>query len=439
MRAKLNKTELGRLERQGKLAPQGAPFDVRDTELKGLLLRVQPTGKRTWFYQYRTPQGRQTRLKLGDHPGLSPDGARGIAMERATEAAAGVDLVGRKRNAVAETKRLRLSTLRAFLDGRYKPWAQAHLKSWKMQIERIESDFADWLDKPMHEMVPFAIEGLRQRWKREGLSPKSINRDIQRLQSVLSRAVDWGVLDRHPFEGLKPLKTDKTGRVRYLSPKEEQSLRDALIAREWRICTRRATANKWRSIRGRELLPALTGDYVDYLRPMVLLALNTGLRRGEIFGLTWGRLDLTGKMLTVIASSTKSGQTRNVPLNTEALDVLNAWKQRNTQTGAADFVFTHKGKALRSVNFSWPTTTEAAGLIDFHFHDLRHHFASRLVMAGVDLNTVRELLGHSEIKMTLRYAHLAPDGLARAVQMIAATARSDSAQPRTSQPFVKSA
>jgi len=75
---------------------------------------------------------------------------------------------------------------------------------------------------------------------------------------------------------------------------------------------------------------------------------------------------------------------------------------------------------MTNINKSWDGLVDAAKLSDFRFHDLRHHFASRLVMAGVDLNTVRELLGHADIGMTLRYAHLAPAKLAAAVAMLAA-------------------
>jgi hypothetical protein len=97
------------------------------------------------------------------------------------------------------------------------------------------------------------------KWKREGLNPKSINRDVQRLQSVIRKAVDWGIIEQHPFAGaLKPLRTDKSGRVRFLlASDEETALRNALAAREARIRKARATANEWRAARGNPLLPEL--------------------------------------------------------------------------------------------------------------------------------------------------------------------------------------
>jgi integrase len=419
MRAKLTKTEIGRLEREGKLDPKGAFLEVRDSALKGLLLRVRPSGQRAWFYQYRTAEGQQTRIKLGDFEALSPDGARSLAARRSTEVAQGSNPVAAKRAAKAAGERAKLATLRTFVEKRYEPWALAHLRSGKFQLARLKSDFASHLDRPMHEFHPFLVEGLRQKWKREGLNPKSINRDVQRLQSVIRKAVDWGVIEQHPFAGaLKPLRTDKSGRVRFLALDEETSLRNALEAREARIRKARATANTWRAVRKKPLLPELDSHYADYLRPMALLALNTGLRRGELLGLKWSDVNLDVKVLTVTAATAKSGQTRRLPLNSEALAVLTSWRAQNRDSAPEVRVFTKRGAPLLSVDAAWNNVTKAAALVDFHFHDLRHSFASKLVQAGVDLNSVRELLGHSEIAMTLRYSHLAPLGLATAVAKI---------------------
>ena len=420
MRAKLTKTTA---EDQ---KPATTAYDVRDTAIAGFLLRVQPKslkspqGRKAWFYQYRTPQGKQTRIKLGDFPGLSADAARSIAMERATEVGKGIDLVARKRAEKEEGARARQRTLRAFLDNRYEPWAKAHLKSAVFQLARLRSDFASWLERPMYELNLFAIEGMRQRWKKAGAQPRSINRDIQRLQSVLSRAVEWHVLEKHPIAGLKPLKADKTGRVRFLTGDEEAALRTALSGREEKLRQARSRFNAWRIARGKKPLPDREGDLLDHLRPLVQVALNTGLRRGELLGLTWGAVDFPGKMLTVTAATAKSGHTRRVPLNREALDTLTAWHERQGKPKGEVLVFPgQEGERMTRVDTSWASLMKAAGLKNFRLHDCRHHFASKLVQAGVDLYTVKELLGHSEIAMTERYSHLAPDNLRAAVEKVA--------------------
>jgi len=101
-------------------------------------------------------------------------------------------------------------------------------------------------------------------------------------------------------------------------------------------------------------------------------------------------------------------------LNAISLKVLNDWRQQTSGNGLV-FINSKTGKMFDNVNKAWDGILTAAGIENFRWHDMRHHFASKLVMKGVDLNTVRELLGHSAIKMTLRYAHLAPEHKANAV------------------------
>jgi integrase len=145
---------------------------------------------------------------------------------------------------------------------------------------------------------------------------------------------------------------------------------------------------------------------------MVLLSMNTGMRRGELRKIQWTDVDFDKAILTIRGGYAKSGQTRYVPLNVQALDVLRRWKAQSEETGAVFWV-------LR-VDKSWKAILKRAKIEEFRWHDLRHHFASRLVQRGVDLNTVRELLGHADISMTLRYSHLAPEHKAEAVAKLAA-------------------
>ena len=149
---------------------------------------------------------------------------------------------------------------------------------------------------------------------------------------------------------------------------------------------------------------------------MVVLSLNTGLRRGEVFSLTWHCVNFQTKTLTVEGVTAKSGQTRHIPLNAEALNVLRQWRN---QTKAEGLVFPGKhGNRLDNVRKSWAGLLKNASITGFRWHDLRHDFASKLVMAGVPLNTVRDLLGHADLATTLRYAHFAPDYRAQAVGML---------------------
>ena len=201
--------------------------------------------------------------------------------------------------------------------------------------------------------------------------------------------------------------------VHYLSPGRDPRLTSVLIPRDEPAVQARLPGTTWRALRELPPLPLIpVGGYMDHLTPVVLLAMNTGLRRGELLSLTWADVDLGAKMLTVRAERAKSGRQRHVPLNAEALDVLLRWRG---QCGDQPVVF-----QPNDVKTAWVKLLAKAKISNCRFHDLRHHFASRLVTRVVDLNTVRELLGHADIKMTLRYAHLAPDHLAAAVERLGA-------------------
>jgi integrase len=166
-------------------------------------------------------------------------------------------------------------------------------------------------------------------------------------------------------------------------------------------------------------LPEREGELLDHLKPLVLVALNTGLRRGELLGLTWDAVNFSGKILTVTAATAKSGHTRRVPTNREALEILTAWHERQGKPKGDALVFPgHEGERMKRIDTSWESLMKAARLKNFRLHDCRHHFASKLVQAGVDLYTVKELLGHSEIAMTQKYSHLAPDNLRAAVEKV---------------------
>jgi integrase len=398
------------------MTPKEKPYDVRDTEVRGFLVRVEASGAKSFFLDYRL-DGKRNRYRLGVYPNLSPDGARSVARTIAGDVARGIDPQARRKADREQTERDRHSTLRAFLDGRYEPWAKTNLKSADFQLARIRSDFAEQLDQPLQTFNDLFVEGIRHRWKKDGLKPRSINRDIQRLQSVLSRATDWGVLDSHPLQELKPLKADKTGRVRFLTPEEDAALRKALADREDGLRQARVRFNAWRIARGMKPLPERDGELLDHLRPLTVLALNTGLRRGELLGLKWGAVNFSAKLLTVVAETAKSGHTRRVPLNTEAFSVLTAWHERRGKPSNDALVFPGPtGKRMTRIDTSWESLMKLAEIGNFRLHDCRHHFASKLVQGGVDLYTVKELLGHSEIAMTERYAHLAPDNLRVAVE-----------------------
>jgi integrase len=392
---------------------------IADTTVVGFELRIRPSGAKVWGYRYRNAQGGQRRVVLGRFPGLTVDEARQLAIQAAGDVSRGTDVQAKKRAARVDGIRAKRNTLGRFMTSKYEPWARSHLRSAAFQIARIKCDFADWFDKPLADLNTWLIEGWRKRRLEAGNKPITINRNLQRLQSVLSKAVLWKVVERHPFAGMKPLKSDRSGRVRYLAVDEETRLREAMVVLETERRQARDRFNDWKKVRGQEMLPPRAEEFVSHVRPMVLIAMNTGLRRGELFNLRWTDLDLQTKWLTVVGATSKNGQTRRIPLNDEAHEVLTEWHNQAGVVTRDVFVFPgQEGGRLTDIHKAWGTLVEKAGITNFRFHDLRHHFASRLVQSGVDLNTVRELLGHADIAMVLRYAHLSPGSLATAVEKL---------------------
>ena len=398
------------------LKPKSHAYDVRDAEIKGLLVRVRPTGNMTYLLQYRNDQGMQRHYKIGTVGSITPVQARDIAGRKAAEIAGGNDIQEERRHTRAEGKQARYQTLGGFIEHNYSSWVLEHRKDGKETLKRVKRNFTFLYECPLSEITSWVIEKWRSERLKAGIRKETVNRDITALKAVISKAVEWDIIPLHPLAKVRPLKLDTTGKVRYLSDIEEKQLRQALKDRDTKTKAERDSGNTWRRERGYPILPTLWNcTYGDHLTPIVLLTLNTGLRRGEVFSLKWQDINTQTKTLTVHGDTAKSGNTRHIPLNSEALDVLQAWKAQND----SDLVFPGPdGKPLTTIKTSWLTLLKQARIANFRFHDIRHTFASKLVMKGVPLNTVRELLGHADLKTTLRYAHLAPDHKAEAVALL---------------------
>ena len=135
------------------------------------------------------------------------------------------------------------------------------------------------------------------------------------------------------------------------------------------------------------------------------------MRKGELFGLKWEQVNFEQGIITL--HDTKNGERRDIPMDQTVKTTLKELERRS------EHVFCNEeGEAFVRVQKSFEAAVRESGIEDFRFHDLRHTFASNLVMAGEDLNTVRELLGHKDLTMTLRYAHLSPNHKTRAISVL---------------------
>jgi len=413
MQAKLSTSSVKSFEAQEKA------YEVVDSEIKGFLMRVQPTGRKTFYFTYRTPAGIRKRIKIGVlGSSLTLAQARDHALSYAGQASTGQDIQGEKTTSRRAAKEKLKHTLDAYLTTHYRPWALTNQKSGQQTIDTIRRAFPELLALPLSEITLKQVERLRTDKIMSGLKPTTVNRVMNALRGALSRAVDWGIIDAHPLAKLKALKMDTGIKARYLSEDEEHRLFKALKDRDEDIKAARARGNLFRQERGYELMQDLYQfTYADRMTPMITLSLKTGMRRGEVFDLQWSDIDFSARILTIRGEIAKSSKTRHIPLSPIAFSTITNWKtQVPNQIGR---VFpSDNGERLDNVKNSWTSILEAAAIPSFRWHDMRHDFASKLVMKGVPLNTVRELCGHADLNTTLRYAHLAPDHKADAIALI---------------------
>ena len=382
--------------------PAEKPFTISDSRLRGFMVRVQPSGVRSYYARWGR-SGIQVIGKVGE---FTPDEAR----ERCQKILGNVAHGRPPLHGLDGAEGL---TLGQFVTDTYRPWLKAHRPDTADDaLAKLKRHFAIWNSRPLSGITAEDIENWKVRRLNEGTAPSTVLRDVMALSGVLTRAVKLSKLADNPIRRVERPRIDRTPKVRYLGSLgddgEEKRLRDALRERDAEMREARESANKWRKARKQDLLPKLP-HYGDHLTPAVLISMNTGLRRGELLKLKWIVIDWRGKHVMIEGNtSRKSEQTRYVPLNDEALEALKRWKE---QAPEGERVF----PIDTSFKTAWGALLERAKITKFRWHDLRHHFASRLVQAGVPLNTVRELLGHASMAMTLRYAHLAPDQKREAV------------------------
>ena len=377
--------------------PAASVYVLRDTDPAGLILRVQPSGKKAWAVTW----GRGQARNLGTFPVLTLAGARHAATLALAEVAA--------HGAPVKSARGSADTLGEFMEGHYAPYVLANAKAGKGTIGAIKNVFGHWYGRRMDSITVHDWDALKTERLTAGMKPATANRDLDRIKAALQQAVTWKLLATNPLAGVKRIARGIEKRVRYLSPVESKALRKALDARETHRKARRERGDQWRKDRSQAPMGAFEG-YTDHVMPMVLLALNTGMRRGELSQIRWADVDLKAKVLTIRAGYAKNGKDRHLPLNSEAVTVLTTWRKDHPGDGP---VF-----GVGSMQDAWEVLLTDAKIQDFRFHDLRHDFASRLVMAGVPLIVVRDLLGHGSIEMTERYSHLAPKHHANAVEML---------------------
>ncbi|MDR1732748.1 MAG: site-specific integrase [Synergistaceae bacterium] len=357
------------------VAPEGKSRWINDTGLRGLCLYVAMDNRRTWYISY-TADGRKSHHKLGSADVLTVAEARDLARDFLSKIARGEK---------PHEKKAAVPTLGEYLTDVYIPWYSSTHRDTKMTLGRISFEFKSLMNTPLDRIRLTDIMTWQTK-RHEEVKAKTLNVRLALLRAALNHAVEIGLIGQNPIERVKRLKeNDSEAVTRFLSPDEKDRLLKALDDPATPAC----------------------------LKPLVTLGLNSGLRKGSMLSLHWKDINFDSKTVTVLPEHAKGGKLIDLPLNSTAIQALATWRLACGNPPDNSPVFT-----VKNIQYMWGNLRKRADIKDFRFHDLRHSFASSLVQSGIDLLTVSKLCGHSNTAMTLRYSHLAPDGLRKAVAVL---------------------
>jgi len=339
---------------------------------KGIYKRTGKNGDVTYYIRYQV-DGTDIKERVGRKSrGFTREMAKDALKSRLGDIAQGHFNLEKVRKPVPFSK----------LVEKYKEFAAGYKRGWETEKYIVE-EFAELFgDTPLAQITTWQIE----KWKAEQgklLNPVTVNRRLTVIKHIFKKAVEWDLAKSNPATLVKRFSVTSE-RTRFLTQDEIRSLLGE--------CEKQVTS--------------------PWLLALVVLAMNTGMRQGDLLRLKWENVDLERGLITFIQRKTLRRVT--VTINEMARQALNSLQEN--RYGELLFMWPW-GDPIGKVTVydAFKKACKAAKIEDFRFHDLRHTFASHLVMAGVDLVTVKELLGHKTINMTNRYTHLAQEHKAQAV------------------------
>ncbi len=257
-------------------------------------------------------------------------------------------------------------------------------RSWWRDIYGLKHFILLFGDRRLSEITPKDVDDYKK-IRLKDVAPSTVNRELQCARSLFNLAKRW-----KKFFGDNPVSVAK------LIPVNNQKERILTMKEEER----------------------LLGLSNPYLKPILITALNTGMRKNEILTLRWTNIDLDTKIMTLEHTNTKTKRTRRIPINSVLRKLL---LEQRLKSGGNEYIFLsptgNPYKRHDSIKGSYERLCKKAGISGLRFHDLRHTAATRMIEAGASIVAVSKILGHSDIKMTMRYTH--PDtSLKEAVELL---------------------
>lgn len=346
-----------------------ARVDLYDTAIPGFILEVRSTGGKTYYLRYRDQHNKQKQYKIGDTKSLSFEQAKQAAqMIRAKV------VLGDSPSADKAAMR-NVPQLQAFVDDHYLPYIKSCKRSWETNVSVLKNHILPELGKlHLDEITQQLIVKHHLAMKEKGYAAATSNRVVIMLRYMFNLAKKWQIpgAEKNPIVGIS-LFEENNKRERYLNPDEVQRLNVAI-----------QNSNN---------------PQLKYIVPLLLL---TGCRKSELLHSEWEHFDLERRSWRIPMS--KSGKARYVPLSDDVLYILSQLPRFDD----CPFVVPNpqSKQPYSDIFHSWDAARKAAGMPELRMHDLRHSFASFLVNAGRSLYEVQNILGHSQLNTTQRYAHL---------------------------------
>lgn len=352
-----------------------ARIEYCDADRSGLYVEVRATspGQGTYYLRYKNACNKTAHQKLGRTIEITLGEARKLAKLQKAEIALGAD------PRAEERARKAVITYADFFDQHYLPFVTPRKRSWKRDVQlalRVKEIFGN---KRLNEMTRLQIQTFHASIKTGGLSAASADHHLKLIRHSLNLAVEWQMLEVNPAAGIKQFNEDN--KIEHLLDHDEMG----------------------------RLMSVLRANDPPMVCQVALFLLATGARLSEALQAEWNQIDKQSRVWRIPATNSKSKKIRPVPLNDSALEVL----ERLGSEGSSDYVFINlrTQERLTAINKVWGRLRVKAGLPHLRLHDLRHQYASHLVNAGHTIYEVQKILGHSDTKVTERYAHLSLDTL----------------------------
>lgn len=414
--------------------------EVTDTLIKGFSCMLShDQSVVSFFYRYRSKIERKRPIvKVGSWPGVSADVAREVVTDWVREIAKGREPHlerERKRQEAKERIQQEASriTFAEFADGHFRDHLLRN-KQGSEDLKRLNRDFRIWRDRPLLELKKTDLIAWQLTLERRELAHASIKRSYNVLRSMLNYAVEIEILDRNPLQGarLKRERADvNSDEVVVDSRRVFESHEIDALFRGLQLYTeeRKRQRHHSRSKAAKQHLPDLSGRvYVDHVLPFVLSIFYGGFRPGDLFSLQWGHFSEDFTHIEKVLSKTAHHglQVQRFPLSAPLIKVIKTWweeqgfPRKGYVFSSPKFAIGERGLSKSALRLPWRKIKRLGGLpSELDLYSLRHNFASQLVMAGVDLTTVKTLMGHTNIETTVKhYAHLRQDHLQEALRAL---------------------